>query len=62
VLSCEGSPLDESVRLARSINTSGGYTGFLRYVFIFKDGVLAAVWGEEPWGGTSFSTHMTRLK
>lgn len=61
----EGGELIFGYRLDTRINvrkSSGGYTGFLRHIFIFKDGALAAVWGEEPWGGTSFSTHMNRLK
>jgi hypothetical protein len=61
----EGDKLIFGYRLDARIDlrvNSGGHTGFKRYVFMFKDGALEGVWGEESLGGTSFSTHMKRLK
>ncbi|MEM6553985.1 MAG: hypothetical protein AAF750_17860 [Planctomycetota bacterium] len=44
-------------------NSFGGYTGHRRYLFMFRDGEIAAVWGEQDHTNGGLTTrHMFRLK
>ncbi len=62
----EGGKLIWGYRLEAKINARnsfGGYNGYKPYVFMFKNGELDGVWGEQVLGsGYSATPYMGRLK
>jgi len=62
----EGGKLIFGYRLDAKINARnsfGGYNGYKPYLFIFKNGELDGVWGEQVLGsGYSATSYMGRLK